>query len=106
VLCFGAGAKAISLHLIRKPDPADRPRKVIVVNRSQANLDSLQRMVSGLHTDIVFEYIQNSDPQHNDAILARMPEGSLVINAAVPEGFPRLTHHECRAFPRRHRLGD
>lgn len=83
VLCFGAGGsgKAIALHFINKPDRSDRPEKMIVVNRSQGRLDSLQAMVARLSTDIQFEYICNADPQVNDAIMARLPDGSLVINA-------------------------
>jgi len=83
VLCFGAGGsgKAISLHLINKANRADRPSKVIVVNRSQGRLDGLQAMVEKLETDIEFKYIQNTDPRVNDKVMDRLPQGSLVINA-------------------------
>ncbi len=83
ILCFGAGgsAVAIALHLMNKPEAADRPRRFVVVNRSQGRLDHLKQMVSRIPTDIEFEYIFNSDPRQNDAIMARMPEGSIVINA-------------------------
>ena len=83
VLCFGAGGsgKAISLHLINKKDPVDRPKKIVIVNRSQGRLDGLQAMVSKLRTDIQFEYIQSADPKINDGVMERMPEGSLIINA-------------------------
>lgn len=83
VLCFGAGGsgKAISLHLIRKTSKADRPAKMIVTNRSRGRLEKLQTMVEGLDTDIEFEYIQNNDPTVNDEIMARLPEGSVVVNA-------------------------
>jgi len=83
VLCFGAGGsgKAISLHFITKSNPADRPRKIIVVNRSQGRLDGLQAMVESQVTDINFEYIQNADPKINDEIMERLPAGSIVINA-------------------------
>ncbi len=83
LLCFGAGGsgKAISLHLINKVDPPDRPKKMIVVNRSQGRLDALQGMVESLETDIQFEYIQNDDPGQNDRIMQSLPPGSVVINA-------------------------
>lgn len=83
ILCFGAGgsAVAIALHLIRKADAGDRPRRFVVVNRSQGRLDHLRKMVSGLQTDIQFEYILNDDPRRNDAIMEQMPEGTIVINA-------------------------
>ena len=57
VLCFGAGGSttAIVLHLAQKRDRADRPRRVVVVNRSAGRLECLRQMVAGLDTDIEFE---------------------------------------------------
>jgi shikimate dehydrogenase len=83
ILCFGAGgsAVAIALHLINKQNSGDRPKRFVVVNRSQPRLDRLQKIVEGLNTDIIFEYICNQDPHHNDEIMDKMPEGSIVINA-------------------------
>ena len=83
VLCFGAGgaATAISLHLINKEAPGDRPRRFVVVNRSPGRLEKLQKMVQRLGTDIVFEMVCNQDPRQNDAFLSGLPEGSVVINA-------------------------
>ncbi len=83
VLCFGAGGSttAIALHLARKPDRADRPRRIVVVNRSAGRLDSLARMVAGLDTDIGFEYHCNVLPEFNDELMGRLPPASVVINA-------------------------
>ena len=83
VVCFGAGGsgKAISLHFINKTNPADRPHKIVVVNRSQGRLDGLQTMVESQETDIDFQYIQNANPEVNDEIMGRLPPGSIVINA-------------------------
>ena len=83
VLCFGAGGSSVAtlLHLINKNDPADRPKRFVVVNRSQGRLDRMREMVEKLKTDIRVEYICNQDPLKNDAIMAGMPEYSVVINA-------------------------
>jgi shikimate dehydrogenase len=83
VLCFGAGGsgKAMALHLINKDKPEDRPKRMIVTNRSLGRLENLQAMVEQLETDIEFEYIQNNDPRRNNAIMESLPEGSIVINA-------------------------
>ncbi len=83
ILCFGAGGSAVAmaLHLINKQDAGGRPKRFIVVNRSQGRLDHLQSMVSTQTTDIEFEYICNSDPRRNDAIMVTMPPGTIVINA-------------------------
>ncbi len=83
VLCFGAGgsAAALALHLIDKQNPADRPQRFVVVNRSQPRLDKLHAMVQQEATDIGFEYICNQEPARNDAIMATLPAGSIVVNA-------------------------
>lgn len=83
VLCFGAGGAAVAtvLHFLRKPDPADRPARMIVVNRSQPRLDALQAMLARLGATLNVDCVLNEDPHRNDALMARLPEGSLVINA-------------------------
>lgn len=83
ILCFGAGgsAVAIALHLINKQNPGDRPKRFVVVNRSQGRLDHLSQMVSQQTTDIQFEYIHNEDPHRNDQFMEKMPTGSIIINA-------------------------
>jgi len=83
VLCFGAGgaATAIALHLIMKPDAADRPGRFVVVNRSLGRLDTLQRMAENLGSDVPFEFVCNQSTARNDALLASLPAGSVVINA-------------------------
>jgi shikimate 5-dehydrogenase len=83
VLSFGAGGAttAIALHLARQQDPADRPRRIVVVNRSPGRLDFLRQMVAELATDIEFEYHCNVVPEFNDELMAQLPPGSLVINA-------------------------
>jgi shikimate 5-dehydrogenase len=83
VLIFGAGGSSAAtlLHLMMKPDAADRPAKVIIVNRSQGRLESVRDMVAGLKTDIQVEYICSQDPIMNDRVMAGLPDGSIVINA-------------------------
>jgi shikimate dehydrogenase len=83
VLCFGAGGSALAtlLHLINKPNKADRPRRFVVVNRSASRIDHLLGMARQLQTDIIIEALVNSDPSNNDALMAQMPAYSLVINA-------------------------
>ena len=65
VLIFGAGGSSIAtiLHLINKNDKADRPEKIIVINRSQPRLDHLYQILKKVKTDIKIELICNSDPK-------------------------------------------
>ncbi|NIN63518.1 MAG: shikimate dehydrogenase [Anaerolineae bacterium] len=83
VMCIGAGgsAVAISVYVSGLPDPADRPPRFVVVQRSLPRLEKLQAIHAKLNTDIEFEYILNEDPPRNDEIMASLPPGSMVINA-------------------------
>lgn len=83
ILCFGAGGSAVAtmLHLMDKPDRADRPQKCIFVNRSPNRLVHLRQMVEQHGTDIQVETVCNEDPAKNDALMESLPEYSVVINA-------------------------
>jgi shikimate 5-dehydrogenase len=82
VLCLGAGGAttAIVLHFVHKPDAADRPRRMVIVNRSPGRLETLRKMMAALDTDIEFDYRLNALPEVNDELMASLPPGSLVIN--------------------------
>jgi shikimate 5-dehydrogenase len=83
VLCFGSGGSAIAtvLHLINKKNAGDRPKRFVLINRSQGRLDGAKKMVGGQKTDIKVEYIQNDNPAKNDEIMESMPPYTVVINA-------------------------
>jgi len=87
LLMLGAGgsAAALTLHLLRKACPDDRPGRVIVINRSAPRLSRLQRMVErevGVRkSSVSYDFILNSEPGRNDEILAGLPPGSVVVNA-------------------------
>jgi shikimate dehydrogenase len=83
VLLFGAGGSSIAtiLHLINKKDKADRPQKIIVINRSQPRLTHLEEILKKVKTDIKLETIYSSDAAFNDSVMEKLPEHSIVINA-------------------------
>jgi len=102
-LCFGAGGsgKAMAIHLIQKKDAGDRPKRFVAINRSLGRLRDLQKMVESLPTDIEFEYIQNNNPKVNDEIMARMPEGTVVVNATgMGKDTPGSPVTDAGLFPR------
>lgn len=89
VLIFGAGgsAAALALHLLRKPDIADRPSRLTVVNRSPARLQRFEKVIEpwraalpGGHS-VPCRYVLNDNPHANDQLLAELPPGSIVVNA-------------------------
>ena len=83
VLCLGAGGAAIAIvvHFMTQPDPADRPKRIALVDIDQAQLDHLQQVIQRLPATIKVDAILNNDPHENDRLVAALPAGSLVINA-------------------------
>ena len=83
ILSLGAGGSALAtlLHLINKPNKADRPDKFVAINRSADRLEHMRNMVAKYETDIEVNHIQSNDPACNDKVMARMPEYSIIINA-------------------------
>ncbi|MEM6527024.1 MAG: shikimate dehydrogenase [Chloroflexota bacterium] len=83
VLSLGAGGSAVAtlLHLINKAEASDRPERFVTVDLSQDRLGHMRAMVEKYDTDIDVVYIQNTNPNKNDEIMAQMPNHSIVINA-------------------------
>jgi shikimate 5-dehydrogenase len=103
MLIFGAGGSSVAtlLHLINKPNPGDRPEKVVVVNRSQPRLDHLRAMVEKQGGQFAVETICNADPAVNDAIMAQLPDYSIVINATgMGKDTPGSPLTDAGLFPR------
>lgn len=83
LLCLGAGgaATAITAYLAGRSARADRPDRVVVVDRSPHRLEELRALHGRLGGDIEFSYLAHEDPRRNDALLTDLPAGSMVINA-------------------------
>src|SRR5690554_2126500 len=83
VLSMGAGGSTIALtwYLSQLDRGAARPSSIIVSNRSQPRLDHVRKTQALFGTDTAFEYVLAPTPSDNDAILARLAPGSLVVNA-------------------------
>lgn len=83
VFSMGAGGSTIALtwHLMQASRGADRPSRIIVSNRSQARLDHIRDIHQRLDSGIPCEYVLAPQAEDNDAVLARLKHGALVINA-------------------------
>ncbi|MCD1636408.1 shikimate dehydrogenase [Martelella mediterranea] len=83
VFSMGAGGSTIALtwHLMQRARGENRPSRIIVSNRSAARLDHIREIHEEIDTGVVCEYHLAPEPAANDAILAALPAGSLVINA-------------------------
>ena len=82
-LLMGAGGStiAISWYLTRPERGADRPSRIVVTNRSQERLDAVRRMHEELGTGVEVECVLTPTAADNDAVLARLRPGSVVVNA-------------------------
>ena len=83
VLCLGAGgaAIAIAIHLLGGRGVADRPERLVIVDRRRSRLDALAAIVRRVDPTAPVDYIHNEDPAVNDELLHGLAPGSLVVNA-------------------------
>lgn len=80
---IGAGGSTIALtwHMMRAERGADRPSRIVVSNRSQGRLDEIRRIHADLVSTVPVDYVLAPRPEDNDAVVAGLKSGSLVINA-------------------------
>ena len=80
---MGAGGSTIALtwHLMQEIRGDNRPKRIVVSNRSQPRLAHIREIHESLGSDIPIEYRLVETVQDNDDILASMAAGSVVINA-------------------------
>jgi len=114
VLLFGAGGSnlAITLHLMSGRAAPDRPRRVVVVNRSPSRLESMRAVHEKLNEQhgelseqVKVEYVHNADPAENDRLMAEMPPGSLVVNGTgMGKDSPGSPITDQGVFPERARV--
>jgi shikimate 5-dehydrogenase len=80
---IGAGGSAIAISwCLTHPDRGDdRPARIVVSNRSPRRLEHFRDVYGQFGTDVPVEYVHTPDPEQNDAVLARLRPGSLVVNA-------------------------
>jgi shikimate 5-dehydrogenase len=82
VFCMGAGGStiAISWYLTRPARGEDRPSRVVISNRSQPRLDSIKSIHQALGLQVPIDYVLAPKPDQNDAVMAGLLAGSLVVN--------------------------
>ena len=83
-LIIGAGGSSLatSIYLMDAAKHGDnRPAKIVVTNRSKPRLEHMQAIHESLDSDVPVEYHFCPTFKENDAVVAQMPEHTLVINA-------------------------
>ena len=81
-LLMGAGGSTIAISwYLTRPECAGRPSRVIVTDTDPGRLDAVRRLHEQLGTEVPVECVLVSAPSDNDAVLAPLHPGALVVNA-------------------------
>jgi shikimate 5-dehydrogenase len=80
---MGAGGSsiAISSYLAKESHGHNKPAEIIISNRSEPRLTSIQQIHQNNPDGVVKSYHLTPQPADNDALLAALPPHSLVVNA-------------------------
>lgn len=81
VIGAGGSAIAITFNLMQGGLRSGRPARIVVADRDQARLAAIAAIHAGFGSDVPVAYELVSGPPDNDAIMAGLKPGSLVINA-------------------------
>ena len=104
VFSMGAGGSTIALtwHLMQATRGANRPARIIVSNRSAGRLEEIERIHRQLDLGVPCEYVVAPRAEDNDAVLARLSPGALVINATgLGKDAPGSPLTDAAIFPER-----
>lgn len=80
---MGAGGSAIAMtwHLMQMSRGADVPARIVVADRDPARLAAIRAIHAKIDSDVPCAYIDACGAGANDAVLAGLKPGSLVVNA-------------------------
>jgi len=81
VIGAGGSATAITSYLMDAAHGKNRPARIIVSNRSIPRLREIERVHKELAEDTAREYVHARRAEENDAVVNRLPDHSMVINA-------------------------
>jgi len=83
LFAIGAGGSTIALtaHLTQHSRGTNRPSRLIVSDRSQHRLDDIAAIHARMGLDLPCDYVLAARAEDNDAVLATLADGAVVINA-------------------------
>jgi len=83
VLSLGAGGSTLAIlsYLLKPEHGDDQPSRIVVTNRSRPRLEGVRRLADALGSEVPVTCVHAPTPADNDVEAARLPPGSLVINA-------------------------
>ncbi|WP_428390733.1 shikimate dehydrogenase family protein [Lichenicoccus sp.] len=98
VMGAGGATTAITWNLTRPELGADRPSRIVVTDILPERLEALRRFHGN---DIAIETVLTTTAAENDALLAQLPSGSLVVNATgLGKDRPGSPLSDAALFPR------
>jgi shikimate 5-dehydrogenase len=82
VCILGAGGSSLALTIyLQQQSAGRRPSTIHVTNRSEKRLLEMKAVHAKMNCPVPLEYYLCPTPAENDAVVARLKEGSMVINA-------------------------
>ena len=103
-LIIGAGGSSLAttIYLMDAAQHGNnRPSKIVVTNRSKPRLDHMKEIHDGLKSGVPVEYHHCPTFEENDAVLAQMPEHTLVVNATgLGKDVPGSPLTDAAVFPK------
>ena len=81
LLGAGGSSLALTMYFTKQRDPADRPSRIVVTNRSTPRLDQMRQIHRQINPGIEVEYVHCPRAEDNDRVVNALTQGSLVINA-------------------------
>lgn len=99
---MGAGGSAIAMdwYLCHSSRSEGRPKKVIVSNRSAERLETFRSVHTQVAPDIELEIIVAARTADNDAVLERLSEGAVIVNATgLGKDAPGSPLSDAASFP-------
>lgn len=102
VIGAGGSATAITWHLMRRSRGRNVPRRIIISDRSAERLEAIRDFHRNIDTEAALDYVDATPPGANDAVLATLSPGSLVINATgLGKDAPGSPLSDTAQFPER-----
>jgi len=81
ILGAGGAATGLLLHLLSKENTSARPRNIALVDRSPERLSRLEAILDKIDHTASIDFLLHDTSEQNDAVMRRLPTGSVVINA-------------------------
>lgn len=81
IIGAGGSAIAISWHLMISLEKQNRPARLFIADRDAERLDHIRAIHAQAQSDIPISYHHVSSANENDAIIAELASGSLIVNA-------------------------